>query len=514
MSNLRKAIYNHDKTQIGIKAGKERVWFPKDQILQTKTPGIYSKEIKGKNYYFGSPSDIQAGALETSKQLDKSNIARNLPPISFPRRKTDLALWRQGIWEAERLPFQFRVYMQTLLMDVPLDPFIRACWERRLRLTLKKTPVIFDENDQPIKKQPKFLKSMWWRKLSTFILQAQGYGYQLISMGDMVNGTFPDIDIIPRQNISPDREVVATVVYSVGGKYFGAKKDNEMDIKSSVNPDTGEPYYNSHIWVTTPTEIGGHFSKCGYGLFYYLAPFYFALRDTLQFNLDFLQLCIEPIRHMKTNKTDDKVRQELFDSLLQMGRSFSILTDKDDELDIKASGGSGNGYMAFADMELRAKKIVSVLLLGHEDVESSVPGKLGSQQKGSGGETPQQQAMMEIESEQDNWFCDIINNNVFPKLKEMGFDVPDGTYGYEHNEQLTAEADAENKQSLVFAQILQALKQAGYTVPPEYIEAQTGIPVEVAQVTVKDNIPEPGDEIQDVTNFLKGLEKSYGHSHK
>jgi hypothetical protein len=414
-------------------------------------------------------------------------VSRSIAPVQFPRVRMDIREWRDAISEAEMPIFPYRVKMQQIYQDLILDGYVYACWQKRKRLTLSKRAAFFTKENKTIDDNSSldFINSQWWTTLVDYLLDAQGYGYQLISLGDNLNNQFPDLSVVRRQNISPDREVVSPVVYMIDGihysdpaykapKYF-FDKENEICFNNPLSSnEDGESYSDWHIWVKTPNPFG--MSRCGYGLFYQVALFAILMRNNLKFNADFVELFAQPIRWLKTEKTNESERAQAELSLQNMGSSPYIMTDKEDEFQLVQNPATGNAWQSYTSLEERCKKSISAVILGHEDCMSSTPGKLGSAQ---GNETsPVSVAIKEIENEQDKWLCSVINDNVIPKLRNLGFDIPgDVVYGYPNNSELNEIAEIEYKRKTDFANVVETLTRAGYEVDEKFVEAQTGIPV-------------------------------------
>ena len=499
MSNIRKISYNASLEKAGkkpysIRVGGKPHFFQINQALISPELGRGQVNIKGKNYWFptemfdpASPNFNQNNNNPINMAYDAKNVSRTIAPVQFPRVRIDLREWRDAISEAEMPIFPYRVKMQQIYQDLILDGHIYACWQKRKRLTLSKQAAFFDENKKPLERKHEldFINSQWWNTLVDYLLDAQGYGYQLISLGDIIGGKFPDLSVVRRQNISPDREVVSPVVYMIDGIHytdpdFKARKyffDKENEI-SFNNPEcanvVGESYSDWHIWVKTPNQFG--MSSCGYGIFYQVALFAILMRNNLKFNADFVELFAQPIRWLKTNKTNESERAAAELALQNMGSNAYIMTDKEDELQLVQNPSTGNAWQIYENLEQRCKKSITSVILGHEDCMSGTPGTLGSQQGNEN--SPVQAALREIENEQDKWVCAVINDNVLPKLRNLGFKIPHNvTYGYLNNAEEREVEQQENKRKSDFANVVETLTRAGYEVDEKFVEEQTGIPV-------------------------------------
>lgn len=497
MSNIRKISYSASLDKAGKKPYSINVegkphFFNINQATIVQELGKGQVNIKGKNYWFptemfdpSSPNFGRYNENPINMAYDARNVSRTIAPVQFPRVRIDMREWREAITEAEMPIFPYRVKMQQIYQDLILDGHIYACWQKRKRLTLLKKPAFFDKNNQEVKQNDKldFVNAQWWNTLTDYLLDAQGYGYQLISLGDIVEDKFPCISVVRRQNISPDREIVSPVIYMIDGIHYAdpnykAKNyffDKEKEISFNY-PDTknndGESYYDWHIWVKTPNQFG--MSSCGYGIFYQVALFALLMRNNLQQNADFVQMFAQPIRWLKTNKTNESERALAEISLQNMGSNPYIITDKDDDFQLLQNPSTSNAWDSYTSLEERCKKSITSVILGHEDCMSGTPGKLGSEQ--GNASSPVNQALEEVEAEQSKWLCSVINDNVIPKLRNLGFQIPqDVRYGYLNNSEVNEIAELENKRKSDFANVVETLTRAGYNVDAKFVEQQTGM---------------------------------------
>lgn len=498
MSNIRKISYSAALEKAGrkpysIKVKGKSHFFNINQATILPELGKGQVNIKGKNYWFPtemfdpeSPNFGQYKENPINMAYDAKNVSRTIAPVQFPRVKMDMREWRDAITEAEMPIFPYRVKMQQIYQDLILDAHVYACWQKRKRLTLLKKPAFFDANNKVAQQNRglDFIHTQWWNTLCDYLLDAQGYGYQLVSLGDIVEGQFPGVSVVRRQNISPDREIVSPVIYMIDGIHYADPDykarsyffDKEKEI-SFTSPDSlntsGESYYDWHIWVKTPNPFG--MSSCGYGIFYQVAMFAILMRNNRNHNADFVEMFAQPIRWLKTNKTNETERGQAEIALQNMGSNAYIITDKGDELQLLQNPTTGNVWESYASLEERCKKAITAVILGHEDCMSSIPGKLGAEQ--GNDNSPVNKALREVECEQDKWLCSVINDNVLPKLRNLGFEIPESyTYGYLNNDELNEIAEIDNKRKSEVANIIETLSRAGYKVDEKYVSEQMGMP--------------------------------------
>jgi hypothetical protein len=405
------------------------------------------------------------------------HIRSYITPVQLQRIRHDIQMWRESIGEAEQAWYPHRVRMQRMFIDTVLNGHVAACVQRRKNLTLLKDFCIVNAAGVENEQWTKLLKKKWFSLYCGYVLDAQYFGYTLISLGDIVNDEFPQITTIRRFNVSPDRLNVTSYVYALSGAQF-----------------QDEPYRLWNVWVPTPTEVG--ISLVGYGLLYKVAMYEIIARNTLGFNTDAAELYGMPLRVGKTTKTNEDERAVFEQALAAMGSAGYILMDTMDELDLVESK-TGQGWKIYESLETRVEKKMSKIILGHADALDSTPGKLGGNQ---GEESPVSQALDECATIDTRFLCDNINTELLPRLREMGIAIPEDHYFEIKNDAEKAETrvreDASNK---VTADIAQVMKNAGLQMDAAYFQERTGIP------TTKMEAPAaiPAEESPSLTKKIK-----------
>jgi len=341
-----------------------------------------------------------------------------------------------------------------MYIDTILSGHTLACINRRKNLTLLKEWEIVNINEEPQDDLKKLLNKKWFQFALEYALDAQFYGYSLIALGDLENDGFPQLQPIRRWNVSPDRLNVAQFIYSLSGVHF-----------------LEEPYSDWHLWVTTPGQIG--VSNVGYGLLYNVALYEIMCRNLIGNNADASEMYGMPIRVGTTNKTEGEERDTFEQALANMGSAGYILKDALDEVQLIESSIAGQGFKIYGDFEKRLETKISKLILGHADAMDSVPGKLGNQ----GELSPAQQAIDDVMQIDSLFLEEFVNNNLFPKLRNLGFVIPeDVTFRFANNIEKELQRVNEDKNNQATAQLALTMKQAGLEMDAEYFAERTGIP--------------------------------------
>jgi hypothetical protein len=409
------------------------------------------------NYYFPVTKFTDMRQPIGGKEMQR-NLTYYISPVQFQRIKHDIAMWREAITEAELAFFPQRVKMQRMFQDTGLNEHITACVKERKRLTLLRDFQMCNAKGKDKPELTNIFRQMWFRNFQNHVLNALFYGYSLITLGDLVNDAFPNVDVIRRHNVSPDRLNVTSYIYSLSGENF-----------------TEVPYVDWHIWVPTPTELG--VGNCGYGLFYEIAKTEILLRNNVGYNADYQEVFGQPIRVGKTTKTDEYERRTFEKALSNMGsQAYILLDDGQDTIELIESKNTGTAYQSYGDFERRLEQKISKVILGHGDAMTSVPGKLGSGQ--GGDDSPINKALTNIQIEDGIFAEHIINGELIPRMRKFGFQIPmEFHFEYLNNkevEDFRRKVDESNQKT---AAIAQTLKSAGLQMDPKYFEDRTGIPV-------------------------------------
>ncbi len=418
--------------------------------VQNFFPYVVMPEIRLKDMYNNTYANIihkeHGGSINPSKNLDMS-----LTPVNKPRVIQDVLMWRESIRIAEDAMLPFRYPMQAAFKDTVLELFVRSCIDRREDLSLLRKFEILDNDDEPNMEWYKYFKKSWFKTWMKYTLGAKWYGYTLISMGDIKDGMFSNIVMIPREHVSPDRKVVANVPSNTTGENF----------IYGIAPD-GTPYADSHIWIDTPDEHG--LAACGYGKLYETTFYAIGLKNNITYNIQFCEIFGMPYRQLKTNKVDDDNLNALKGALSDMGSLGAIITSKEDEL-VFFDSSKGGGYKSFGDLQSRMEDLIAQDWLGHADALSSTPGKIGGQQ---GGElSAQQQALTDIQSADGEFLMEQINGKLFPFMRRNGIMIPEDLRFEFTNDTEDKEVERiRNTENKTISEIVANMAKGGINVEP------------------------------------------------
>lgn len=441
------------------------------------------------NQSFGNWGPIPDKLFAPWSAPDPKNASSFIAPVQFQRLRHDINMWRESIREAELAILPFRVRQQRLYVDTVLNPEVQSCMLRRKQLSILRKFDVIDEKGEPSEELTAMFEAQWFYDFISMALDSIFYGYSLIQLGEVRGNDMPDsVDMVRRFNISPDRRCISIFEYSVSG--------------IPIDDPSFAPWL---VYIPTMTEIG--ISKCGYGLLYKLANIELYHRQVLMQNADYCEMFVHPFRLAKTDKLeDDADRKKLYEMMANMGSQPWGVISKQDEIEF-ISDSSGTGWKSYGDYQTRLAGMISKLILGHQDAISSTTGKLGGGQGGQGGDTmsPAAEALSDTQVQDGRLLQHIINNQLFPKLRALGMKIPDGAkLKYRNDDEMLEGQSKLNQSNLLFAQMLTALKQAGYQADIAYVN--DALDFSVTPVT-----PEaPDSEFEHAANTANRLKSLYG----
>lgn len=423
---------------------------------------------------------------------DPKNASSFIAPVQFQRLRHDINMWRESIREAELAMLPFRVRQQRLYVDTVLNPEVQSCMLRRKQLSILRKFDILDPKGEPSEELAALFEAQWFYDFMSLALDSIFYGYSLVQLGEIINNNMPDgVDMVRRFNISPDRRCIGIFEYSVSGIPFDDKNF--------------APWL---VYIPTLTEIG--ISKCGYGLLYKLANIELYHRQVLMQNADYCEMFVHPFRLAKTDKLEaDAECQNLYKMMAQMGSQAWGVISKEDEIEF-ISDASGTGWQAYGDYQKRLSGLISKLVLGHEDAMQGTAGKMGSSQ-GQGGAkmSPAAEAISDTQVQDGRTLSHIVNNLLIPKLRGLGFKIPEGCkMKYRNDDEILEGQNNVNTNNLLFSQVLAQLKLAGYTADIKDVNDNLGITVTPAAPDA------PDSNFMHASNITKRINNLYGrHQH-
>jgi Protein of unknown function (DUF935) len=394
------------------------------------------------------PSQIGTPYKSSKKKKDINNEVSRL---GVERYKVDAQDFIDAIDEAENAFYPNRVKMQQVLRETYLNPQVQACWNRRKGATMLKKNVFKTKDGKDNEEWTNFFNENFFREIKSYALDALMFGYSLINWDTITDGKISGIKVIKRENVLPDIKHVVEHIYATDGIAFENDK-----------------YKNWVLYVPTPSELG--ISNCGYGALLYCAMNEVYLRNTIGVNAEYLEKFGLPFVVGKTGLLEGEERDRFEDVVknLRSGHYAVIDNNPSEQIELLQHDTSGNTAEIWTNFYELNHKLIAKVILGHGSALDSTTGKLGSQDEVT-------KAINDMTKHDMVFIESVVNDNLIPKLRNLGFNIPDGKFCHDNDQELQEEKKAEIEHLTAVATMVKTFKDSGNEVDIKWIEENTGI---------------------------------------
>lgn len=363
----------------------------------------------------------------------KSNIQRTVKfEQTLHRTRQDIGTWRSAMLQAESLHYPNRQELYRLYKDVMLDAHLTGLIATRKYQILQSEYKVVDKAGNEVEDKTELLKHKWFYDFIDLSLDSIYYGFSLIQFGALENDVFRTIDLVPRQYVKQEFDIVVETPAAITGENF-------LDAK-----------YKG--WVI------GVGQKRDLGLLAKAAPYVLWKKGAMQAWAEYTEIFGTPIRIGKTNVRDEVTRSNMENFLKNMGVSAYGVFDTDDLIELVESNRT-DAFDVFDKMIDRCNSELSKLILGQTGT---------TDEKSYSGSANVHERVLKMYGEADEMLLDsIFTYQLVPLLNFHGL-------GFEG---LRIESEEEDKFSYEEkAKIdLELLKY--YDIDPIYIEKEYGTPV-------------------------------------
>lgn len=352
------------------------------------------------------------------------------------------SLYRKEIYDwqqariARRDPFNTSTYLlQQLYKDAMLDNHLCGAIENRILRVLNKEFVLKNADGDIDRKLSSQIQTRWFRHVVRKALESKFYGYSLIFIENLNKPDRTVLDL-PRENVLPEK---------------GKLLKNALD-PSSQSIDFRD-FKNYFIYVQLNSDAIGILER--------IAPLTIYKRHSWANWDEFEQIFGVPIRIARTMINTQKHRDELQSWLEVMGTSSYAIFDKQTEIEIKENQKS-DSFNVFL------QKIQAV----NKEISKGIVGQTMTMDDGSS----QSQATVHLEIYDEITAADIndiqdwVTDDLFPILRNHGFDIPEGYYMQIVEQELVNPAEK--------IHIDNVLLTHGFNIDPAYVEEFYGTPLD------------------------------------
>jgi hypothetical protein len=406
---------------------------------------------------------------QTKKQPSNADVWDRVFETTSLRVVQDIQSWRLGIQLAEDVFIPDRRELITTYKDVALDAHLTGLVRTLVMKVLSRKFVLKNiGSDEVNEKETEKLQKKFFKKILKEKIEAMFWGHSLIQLGDMVNDNFPELLLIKREYVIPDKH--------------GVKRDlnTPTDLIDYTLPDVWD-------WVL---EFG---ERDDLGLYNVCSPWAIWKKNTVNNWSRFSELFGSPIRIGKTQINNTKMRNNMREALANMGANYWMLTDIEDEFELHNSNSSdvSDVWEKLAEMGNREMSKAVLLQTGTTDEKSFVG---SAEEHGKILDQLIQSILRDIESD--------MNDQVIPKFSRIGL-LPSGLqFEYEESQKLSVEQTIKVVQFLLNT----------YSIDPEEIKETFGINVELKEdgslntslPSIQNNLSFNKDKLRDMYNgFVK-----------
>lgn len=407
--------------------------------------------------------------LEAIVNVDKrqplsANIIDKLAKRQLFRTREDVGRWRQALLTAENTIVPNRTELIRVFKDVELDCHIEGIINTIKNKIKAKKFVIVNKDGKPDEEKTALLEKEWFFHFLEFIIESRFWGFSLVELNDIVDDGFPNIEMVPRENVVPEFNLV--------------KKDSSLP---SVMGMEGLKYLEDPFKDWT-IYIG---KKGDFGLFNKAAPHALSKKGLFGEMWEFAELFGMPVRLGKTDIRDNDRRRNMERQLDNMGSAAWAVMDEGDDIQFKETI-KGNSDV-----------FIKPIKLSNEEISKCFVGATGIfEEKAFVGSAEAQERLLQefiISFMRQAKF--VVNNDLLPRMITHRI-LPEGfKFKWIAEEILTIKEKAT---------IIKELAPF-FTFDPDTVTEEIGIEVEEKVSEVLEPPTEPTSVMKKVTALYQGV---------
>lgn len=317
------------------------------------------------------------------------NVIVLTQPKRFGKDMSDVTV---AIRAAENVDFPQRARLYDLYEDILLDTHLTAVVEKRRTAALR-SPIEFRRNGKPDDRINEQIKSPWFRRLVSDIVDAQLWGFSLCQF--YKKDGWVDYNLVPRKHADPVRRIILR---------------QQTDI-------TGEPWdnYPNLLFIGRPGSLG---------LLAKAAPWVLYKRNSVGDWSQFSEVFGMPIQEYTYDSDDESSRQRAIADAANTGSLAVFVHGNDTSLNlIESANKSGSADVYERLVDVCNKEISKAILLNTLTTESS---STGTQALGTVHEKSEENV---TQSDRQD-ILDVLNYEMADIFRAMGIDTAGGEFCY------------------------------------------------------------------------------------
>lgn len=415
-------------------------------------------------------TNIQIGTIQNidRNQPERTKVIERIIFRQQIREREDVGKWRQALLFAEDPTNPDRSELIKIYKDVDLDGHITGIIGAIKNKIKAKSFMIIDSNGEKDENKTALFEKEWFFKFIDFAIEAPFWGYSLIQLGDIKEDGFPEIELIPREYVVPELEIV--------------KKDLHI---SHNRTEQNAFFYNEMPLKDWFIFIG---NKKDMGLFNKATPHALSKKNLFTEMWQYSELFGMPIRKGHTDTKDPKRRKYMEKMLKNMGSAAWGVFDFDDKIDFIETGKGGDATKVF----------INPIKLSNEEISKLFAGQVATFDEKSfvGSAEVQERIFNELIVSYMRNLKFLINNKLITRMVKHRM-IP---FGFSFKWEIEELLSIINK-----AKIITDLTKAGYIFTPETVTEKIGIEVEDFEKPE----PRPERKLDTVMNSVAELYRDF-----
>lgn len=368
---------------------------------------------------------------------------------TLSREKQNIATWRSALINAESIHYPNRTELYRCYKDTMIDAHVTSVISTRKNALLSSDFIVVDKTGKEVEEKTKLLHSKWFYDFIELSLDSIFYGHSLIQFDNLINDQFIGVDLVPRQYVKPELNLITP-------------NTSEMKGKSYLE----DPYKDWLIGVGSKRDLG---------LLMKITPLVLWKKQALTSWAEYVSTYGIPSRLGKTDVRDTKTRNLMVSMLRDMGSSGFAVVDKEDEVTIM-NPSNASGQDMFDKLIERCNSEISKLVLGQTGTtdEKSFVGSAKVHEK----------IMHQYNESDERLLMNVLNNQLIDLLNKHGLGFEGLLIKIEEDNDLTVD-----QKFLIDSKLMEF-----YDIDPKYILETYGTPV----------IKKSG--VTNVTNSINGFD--------
>jgi len=341
-----------------------------------------------------------------------TSILSKLNKVNFDRSKLTIKNWQNALYMAESKTHPNRIYLYKIYRELYDDDSLTDT------LNLLKDKIKQHNFTLTSNKDTELFSREWFHNFIDYFVDSDFWGHSLLEIPKIEDGEF-DINLIPRENIIPERSEYKASYYDTAGIKYDA--------------------------ITSPylLEVNG---INNIGLLNKLAPIILYKKMSIMYWADFQERHGSPLFIIKTNNNDINHRQKITEWHETLGSNGMAIVDPTDEI-IPTQVNTTDAFNVYLEMMKWCEAQIQKFVLGGTELMDGASGgsearaKVHSEQF----EVKLRSMMKRIEF--------YVNKVIIPKFQELGLLVSKkATFSFNNNVDLDEQADLHLKVSKLLSE--------------------------------------------------------------